>query len=256
MTDLVTNTDVRTSAGGHPASARQSELPTLAHGDVVDHRSREVADFVTDALDGDFDLSRRDLAVRLYYAVRDGIFYEVYATDLSEVGLRASAVVRAGQGFCLHKSVLFAAATRAVGIPSRIVGAPVRNHLSSVNLQKLVGGEVFLHWFNEVWLDGAWVKATPVFNKLLCKLYGLEPLEFDGTNDSLYHADTGNRSMEFVGDSRRFENPHYSELIELVRQMHPGMVTESGVVPGENRLIDEPPVRSAERSDRDGLCCV
>lgn len=48
--------------------------------------------------------------------------------------------------------------------------ADVRNHLASPRLKRLVGGDVFrFHSFNSVHLDGRWVRATPVFNKILCR---------------------------------------------------------------------------------------
>jgi transglutaminase-like putative cysteine protease len=126
--------------------------------------------------------------VRLYYAVRDGVRYDVYGADLSREGMRASAILEAGHGFCLHTSILYAAAVRAVGIPSRLVLTDVRNHLASDRLKQLVGGEVFhFHCLTAVHLHGRWIRATPVFNKLLCRLYGIAPLEFDGLSDSMHH---------------------------------------------------------------------
>ena len=73
-----------------------------------------------------------------------------------------------------------------MGIPSRLVYGDVRNHLASPRLTELIGGNVFTyHALTLVHLDGRWVKATPVFSKLLCKLYKIAPLEFDGRSDSL-----------------------------------------------------------------------
>src|SRR5918997_4092772 len=137
----------------------------------LDHDALPVREFVRRAVP-DEDASPTAKAVQLYYAVRDGIRYDVYGADLSHHGLRASSVVHAGKGFCLHKSILYAAAVRAVGIPSRLVLTDVRNHLASERLKRLVGGDVFhFHCLTEVHLDGRWIKATPVFNKLLCRLY-------------------------------------------------------------------------------------
>ena len=227
-------------AGRREDAGHERGEALLASGPVLDHASEEVRTYVRRIL-GAESLSPREQAVKLYYAVRDGIFYEVYGTDISLKGLCASAVVRSGQGFCLHKAILYAASVRAVGLPSRVVASRVRNHLSSANLQRLVGGAVFLHWFAEVRLDGVWLKATPVFNRLLCNLYGLEPLEFDGRSDALNHAYNGNQTMEFLGDPQRFDNPTYADLLGLVRRSHPNMVTGTGIVPGETRLVDEAP---------------
>lgn len=227
-----------------PASATIARADdTRTDSRVLDYLSEDVRRYVRQAV-GTGSLCPREQAVKLYYAVRDGIFYEVYSTDIGRDGLCASAVIRSGRGFCLHKSILYAAAVRAVGIPSRILACRVRNHLSSANLQKLVGGDIFLHWFNEIRLDGVWIKATPVFNSLLCKLYGLTPLEFDGTTDSVRHSYGEGKAMEFLGDFLTFENPTYEDLVEAVRRAHPKMVTPSGIVPGETSLIDETPLAS------------
>ena len=44
--------------------------------------------------------------------------------------------------------------------------------------------DVFIwHGDTDIWLDGAWRKATPAFNVELCERFGLHPLEFDGVAD-------------------------------------------------------------------------
>jgi hypothetical protein len=52
--------------------------------------------------------------------------------------------------------------------------------------------------------------------------------------------------MEFVGAIHRFETPAYDDLLALVRRMHPRMVTDSGRVPGQARLIDEAPAGAGD----------
>ena len=61
------------------------------------------------------------------------------------------------------------------------------------------------HGYTDIWLDGAWRKATPAFNLELCERFGLLPLEFDGAADSIYHPfdRAGNRHMEYVQPARR-----------------------------------------------------
>ncbi len=193
--------------------------------EFLDHESEEVQGFVRRAL-SDADVTPTTKAVKLYYAVRDGIRYEIYGADLSREGLRASKVLRTGSGMCIHKSVLYAAALRAVGIPSRLVLTDVRNHLSSDRLRELLGGDVFRHHcLTSVRLDGRWLKATPVFNKTLCRLYGITPLEFDGAEDSLHHPfdPHGRRHMEFVAVHGEFDDLPYQLIIDGLRAAHPGL---------------------------------
>ncbi|MGM9488557.1 transglutaminase-like domain-containing protein [Ideonella sp. YS5] len=190
--------------------------------EFLDTGSAEVRRLVEQTLTG--EESARERAVKLYYAVRDGIRYEVYGASLSREGLKASAILRAGFGFCIHKSVVYAAAARAAGIPSRLVLADVRNHLASERLRELVGGDLFrFHALTSVFVDGQWVRATPVFNKILCRLYGISPLEFDGRTDSLYHPydSNGRRHMEFVHHHGEFDDFPYELVTGGIRNAHP-----------------------------------
>ncbi|WP_405056547.1 transglutaminase-like domain-containing protein [Kribbella sp. NBC_01505] len=197
----------------------------------LDYETDEVQAFIDHAVK-DRSADQTTNAIELYYAVRDGIFYEVYGADLSADGLKASSTVRAKSGFCLHKSVVYAAAVRALGIPSRLVYGDVRNHLASPRLIEHIGGDVFFHGLTQVQLNGKWVKATPVFNKMLCKLYGMEALEFDGISDSLYHPHGSGGSMEFLVDHGSYDDVPYDYVIETMRAKHPKFLSGSETVSG------------------------
>ena len=204
----------------------------LESTEFLDHESPEVLDLLNRALTG-APTSPRQIATRLYYAVRDGIRYEIYGADLSRGGLRASQTIRTGSGMCLHKSIVYASALRAAGVPSRLVLADVRNHLASPRLRELIGGDVFrYHCLTSLELDGRWLSATPVFNKGLCRLYDLTPLEFDGTRDSLYHPfdRQGRAHMEFLRFHGEFADLPYDRVIEGIRAAHPGLFADACTV--------------------------
>lgn len=197
-------------------------IAELAVTEFLDHDSPAIREFVGET-PGDTTL---DKATALYKAVRDGINYEVYGADLSREGLRASTIARRKSGMCIHKSILYASALRAIGVPSRLVFTDVRNHLASPQLTRLIGGDTFTyHCLVSAQLNGTWVKATPVFNRLLCKLYRIAPLEFDGTQDSLHHPFdlTGRRHMEFVHQHGEFADVPYDRLLTGLRTAHPGI---------------------------------
>ena len=61
--------------------------------------------------------SERERAVRLFYAVRDGIRYDPYTTDLAPTTFRASEVLQRESTFCIPKAILLAASARALDIP-------------------------------------------------------------------------------------------------------------------------------------------
>ncbi|WGF90519.1 transglutaminase-like domain-containing protein [Marinivivus vitaminiproducens] len=196
--------------------------PLLAATDFLDYQEPSVRAFVARATADARD--ERERAVALYYAVRDDLRYEIYDADLSRGGMRASSVIAARSGLCIHKSIVYAAAVRAVGIPSRLVLTDVRNHLASPRLKDFIGGDVFhYHCLVAVRLGGTWLKVTPVFNRRLCQLYGMAPLDFDGTGDSLHHPydDVGKRYMEFVREHGAFDDLPYETIVAGMRAAHP-----------------------------------
>ena len=170
-----------------------------------------------------------DRAVKLYYAVRDGIRYDPYAIDLSVAGMRASTTLAVGRGWCVPKAVLLAACCRAMGIPARLGFADVRNHLATERLRRLMNTDVFFwHGYTSIHIRDRWVKATPAFNIELCQRFQLKPLDFDGTADSIFHPFdlAGRVFMEYIRYRGEFSDlplerisatlkRHYGPLLSL-----------------------------------------
>jgi transglutaminase-like putative cysteine protease len=166
-------------------------------------------------------------AVRLYYAIRDGIVYTPYCDFKAPETFRASACLERGSGFCVAKSALLAAAARASGIPARVGFADVRNHLATPRLRRLMGTDVFYyHGYAELYLGGRWIKATPVFDRALCERFGVRPLDFDGREDSLFHPHdaAGRRHMEYVRDRGPFADVPVAEIIETFSRCYPQLL--------------------------------
>lgn len=161
--------------------------------------------------------SARQRAVALFYAVRDGIRYDPYTISASRADYCASAVLGSESAYCIPKAVLLAASTRAVGIPTRLGFADVRNHLASEKLLARLGTDLFIyHGYVEMWLGQRWVKATPAFNVELCQRFGVHPLEFDGRHDALFHEYSvdGRRHMEYLAVRGAYEDLPYEEIID------------------------------------------
>ena len=128
-----------------------------------------------------------DRAIKLFRAVRDDIRYDPYSPFYLPEHYQASWVFQRGRSFCVPKASLLCALGRACGIPSRIGFATVRNHLATQQLLDFMGSDLFVyHGFVEFYLKGAWVKATPAFNRELCWRHGVDPLEFNGREDALF----------------------------------------------------------------------
>jgi transglutaminase-like putative cysteine protease len=168
--------------------------------------------------------SPRKQAVALYLAVRDQVRYDPYRIDLSDHGMTASTALAQGFGWCVPKAVLLAAVARAAGIPARLGFADVKNHLSTEKLRQTMKTDVFAwHGYTELWIDGAWRKATPAFNIELCDKFGLLPLEFDGVHDSLYHAfdRAGRQHMEYVNEHGSFDDLPLAQIRAVFAEHYP-----------------------------------
>ncbi len=167
---------------------------------IIDSDHPRVEAFARKAVSGAGE-SPTAKAVRLYYAVRDGIRYTPYYPFYRPEHYRASVVLEAGCGYCVPKASLLCALARSCGIPARVGFAHVRNHLSTRQLQEYMGTDLFVfHGYNEFFLEGRWVKATPAFNAELCHRHRVAPLEFNGREDSLFHPYNLDRRqfMEYV----------------------------------------------------------
>jgi len=198
----------------HDANGTDDPSAFLTPGSFVDSDHPDVIAFarkhVGDATDP------REMAIRLYYAVRDEIRYDAYLPWTLDEGYRASTCLQRRRGFCIPKAALFAASCRVVGIPARVAFADVRNHLSTPRLQELMKTDLFTHHgVGEVYLDGRWLKVSPTFNIELCKRFGVKPLEFDGASDALMHPfdASGRRHMEYV----EFHGSYFDVPAEQVR---------------------------------------
>lgn len=181
----------------------------------------------------------RERAVSLYLAVRDGLRYDPYRIDLSAHGMKASTALAQGFGWCVPKAVVLAAVARAAGIPARLGFADVRNHLSTKRLRQTMKTDVFAwHGYTELWLDGAWRKATPAFNIELCEKFGLLPLDFNGVDDSLYHPfdRTGQRHMEYVNERGSFDDLPLPQIVATFAEIYPQW--SLGAEPGTDFAAD------------------
>jgi len=155
-------------------------------------------------------------AVRLYYAVRDGIWYDPYSPFYEPEHYRASRVLAVGRGYCVQKASLLGALARGVGIPSRFTFATVRNHLATRQLLDFLGSDLFVyHGVVELHLERRWVKATPAFNVELCERHHVAPLEFDGRTDSIFQPYNLERRkfMEYVAFHGTHDDVPVSELV-------------------------------------------
>jgi hypothetical protein len=172
---------------------------------------------------------------RLHDAVRDTIDYNVFNVSLHP-RLNASEVVLESSGFCLHKSILFVAGCRKLGVPAVLCSDVVTNHVADAAMLELVGGEEFLHWYARIYLNGRWIKAAPIFNSLLCMIYGIDVLRFNPVGDAIEQPNSTSTKMVYRGQQRFYENPSMADLLQIIRNKHPRMVSDSGRTPASHLL--------------------
>ena len=177
------------------------------HEKIIEYTNKTVIDAGKDPL---------DKAVKLYYAVRDDIWYDPYYPFYLPEHYRASNVLAKKKGFCISKASLLCALARACGVPSRVGFATVRNHLATQKLLDYLGSDIFVyHGFTEVYLEGKWVKATPTFNAELCRKHQVAPLEFNGREDSIFHPYNMQKKefMEYLEDHGTYTDIPVSIII-------------------------------------------
>lgn len=182
--------------------------------EFIDSDSPAVRDFAKKATAG--AATPREKAVKLYYAVRDGIYYDPYRIDPSRQAFRASTILGKGYGYCVAKAVVLAAVLRASEIPCKLHFADVRNHLTTERLKALMQTDTFFyHGYNDILLDGCWIKVTPTFNLSLCEKFKVKPLDWDGAADAVFHPFdlAGRRHMEYIKDHGSFADLPYDAII-------------------------------------------
>ena len=159
-----------------------------------------------------------DKAKSLFYFVRDEIKYNLYVHSDRPEYFKASATLERGNGFCVQKAVLLAALARAVDIPSRLHIVAIRNHLVPPKVKQLTGTNLFpAHGYDELYIEGKWVKATAAFDVKMCQQNRLIPVEFDGKNDAMFHCQNmdGKLHIEYIKDYGDYDDLPFEMIINL-----------------------------------------
>ena len=171
----------------------------LRETDFLDYNSPAVQDFLSG-----FSVENDpvELARKLYFKVRDAFLYDPYHLDLRPESLKASRITAKKRAWCVEKAVLLAACARNFGIPSRLGFAIVTNH---IGVEKLLSylrkEEIVFHGYVELFLENNWIKCTPAFDRRICAISGVSPLDWDGRRDSMF--------QEFESDRRFMEYKHF-----------------------------------------------
>ena len=195
----------------------------LAPTHYLDHSAAVIQDLVAPLR---MLATPRERAVALYYRVRDGWRYNPYRISLRPDDFRASVIAARPDGHCVDKSVLYIAGLRALSIPARLHLGTVVNHIAVERLTERFGtNELSPHGMVQVYLDGAWRKASPAFNRELCERCGVDPMDFDGVHDSVFqqYDRAGNRFMEYTEDFGTFADVPVEFMFATMARKYPEM---------------------------------
>jgi len=164
-----------------------------------------------------------DLAVKLFYFVRDNYHYSAYEFSLNKEHLKASYIFNRNRGWCLQKAILLTTLGRAAGIPSRLIIATIRNHKASKKLIEQLGGNIFFpHAYTQFYLDGRWVKAAATFDTDICTRIGVPLVEFDGINDAILPGFdlNGQPFIEYLEDHGCFNDVPWEMIYQNVYRIY------------------------------------
>lgn len=177
-----------------------------------------IADFKKDSW------SDKEKTIGIYTKVRDDWKYDPYCISLSKEKYKSSHIAQKQSGNCVEKSILLIACLRGLGIPARLHLGKVKNHIAVERLtEKFGSNELTPHGMVNVQLQNKWLKMSPAFNKSLCKRLNVEPLEFDGENNSIlqqYNSE-GTRFMEYVDDYGYFDDVPLDFMIRNIKEHYP-----------------------------------
>ena len=188
---------------------------------IIDSDNEEIVNFAQKAAANAVDPIEQARAI--FYAARDSVLYDIRTPFFLPEHYKASNVLKRGRGYCVTKACLLCATGRALGIPSRLGLADIRNRGASKQVIEMMGTDVFsYHGFTEFYLNGKWVKATPAFDSSVFPRHNIAPVEFDGTKDAVYpsHDLSGNPYVEYITYHGHFADVPLEDLLNGWRELY------------------------------------
>jgi transglutaminase-like putative cysteine protease len=161
---------------------------------------------------------------KLFLFVRDQIPYNMYAVSGNPLYYRSSKVLEMGTGYCMQKAILFTSLGRAAGVPSRLVLAAIRNHLTPPEVVEILGGNIFFpHAYSQFFLAGRWINIAATYDKPLSERMGTAVLEFNGHDDTLLPETdlAGRRFIEYMENFGTFDDLPWQLITEKMPHYYP-----------------------------------
>lgn len=167
--------------------------------------------------------SKKELAIELYYTVRDHFLYDPFHLNLTSEALKSSSVFQKKRAWCVEKAIILATCARYFEIPSRLGYAIVVNHIGTEKLTHyLRRNEIVFHGYVELFIENKWVKCTPAFDKRICRVSGVTPLDWNGETDSLFQAfEKDQQFMEYMHDYGTFDDVPVNLMNKEMKHYYP-----------------------------------
>jgi transglutaminase-like putative cysteine protease len=162
-------------------------------------------------------------ACALFEVVRDEIKYNPQTHFYLTSHYKASNVLKRKSGYCVSKACLLCALGRAMGIPTRLGLADIRNYGASQDIVELMGTDIFTyHGFVEFFLEGRWVKATPAFDRSIYEKHNIPLVTFNGREDAVFpsHDLSGSPYVEYISYHGTFADLPLDDLIKGFRNVY------------------------------------
>jgi transglutaminase-like putative cysteine protease len=167
--------------------------------------------------------SKKKQAIALYLKVRDGFLYDPFHLDLRYETLQSSTILTKKRAWCVEKAIVLASGLRALNIPASLGYAIVQNHIGVEKLTDMLKTEkIVFHGYVAVYLDEKWIKITPAFDKRVCRISQVQPLDWDGENDALLQAFEGHKKfMEYHHDYGTFNDVPIELMNQEMKKYYP-----------------------------------
>lgn len=165
-----------------------------------------------------------ELSILVYEYVRDTWYYSPLRLSLIPEEWEIEYLITRKKGHCIDKSIILITLLKALGIEARLGLAKVRNHIAAERVVAFLGTDILVpHGYVEILLDNKWVKATPAFNSGLCEKLGVDVLEFNGKDDSIFQkfGVNGDQFMEYIEDYGSFDKIPVEFIEELLLSHYP-----------------------------------
>jgi transglutaminase-like putative cysteine protease len=196
--------------------------PYLTAGYYTDSDHPSVIEYTLKKVEGISD--KKAQIIKIYEAVRDEFKYYPYHLILKPHALKAHVMLHKDYGYCVEKSNLFAACMRVLGVPARLCFANVRNHLATEKVESYLKTDLMVfHGYVEIYFEGKWIKATPIFDKALCERLGVAVLDFDCEHDSVFQESdkSGNPFMHYEHDYGCFRDVPFEMFLSELKKHYP-----------------------------------